>query len=119
MTKIKIANFLKSFSIAILLILSITFLIFALLSGAEQAGGGLKGIILNNPNTLPWIILLSVVILAQKKELVGGLLIVLLGLASIYFFKTLEKDHLFVFFLVSLPLLFLGGLLVISRILSK
>lgn len=118
MIKIKIANYLKSFSIATLLILSITFFVFALLSGSEQMGGGIKGIVLNSPNALPWLIFLAVVVLAQRKELIGGLIIILLGIVSIFFFQTLAQG-MAIFFLISFPPLLLGSLLVIAWLLSQ
>ena len=117
MNKNKIAKYLRYTARTILLILSSFWFVFALFSGAEEYGGGLKGVLMNSPNALPWLLLLLLVYIAWKKELIGGSLITLIGFLSIAFFKTYE--HLIVFMLVSLPLILLGGSLVVSYYLDK
>ena len=117
MNKNKLAKYLRYIARTILLIVSIFWFVFALLSGAEEYGGGLKGIIMNSPNALPWLLLFLLVRIAWKKELVGGLLISLMGFSTIVFFKTYE--HIEVFMLISLPLIVLGGFLIASHCLDK
>ena len=72
---------------------------------------------MNSPNALPWLLLFLLVRIAWKKELVGGLLISLMGFSTIVFFKTYE--HIEVFMLISLPLIVLGGFLIASHCLDK
>ena len=117
MNKNKLAKYLRSTARTILLIVSIFWFIFALLSGAEEYGGGLKGIIANSPNVLPWLLLFVLLRISWKKELIGGFLIVLMGLATINFFKTYQ--HIETFMLISLPLIILGGFLITSFYLDK
>ena len=99
------------------LICSGTQFIFALLSGAEGYGGGLKGVIMNSPNSLPWLLLFVFVYVAWKWELVGGSLVALIGFFTIFMFDAFEEP--FVFLAISLPLMLLGAFLIISWYLTK
>ncbi len=89
----------------IILILAILIFLFALFSGAED--GGIKGIIRNSPNALPWIILFVFVFILWKRELVGGILLSLFGIFTIFMFDVFE-DNIGVFFIISLLLLLTG-----------
>ena len=117
MSKTKIAKYLRCTARTILLVVSIFWFVFALLSGAEEYGGGLKGILINSPNVLPWLLLFLLVYISWKKELIGGSLITLMGFLTIAFFKTYR--YFIIFMLVSLPLIVLGGFLIISYYLDK
>ena len=117
MNKNKIAKYLRCTVRTILLVVSIFWFIFALFSGAEEYGGGLKGVLMNSPNALPWLLLFLLIYIAWKKELIGGSLITLMGFLTIFFFKTYE--HLLIFMLLSLPLILLGGSLIVSYYLDK
>lgn len=83
-------------------------MIFALISGSESYGGGIRGIIKNSPNMLPWLVLLIPVIIAWKSERIGGILVFLLGLVLVYFFNT--GPNLFVSTLIATSLIPLMGL---------
>jgi hypothetical protein len=83
-----------------LLILGILVFLFALVSGSEGFGGGIMGIIKNSPNALPWLALLLFVLVAWKWELIGGIIITLLGVAMFYFFNFVGLN----FFIISLGL---------------
>ena len=117
MDKNKLARYLRYTARTILLTVSSFWFIFALSSGAEEYGGGLKGVLMNSPNALPWLLLFLLIYVAWKKELIGGSLIVLAGFLTIFFFKTYK--YLIVFLLISLPLILLGGSLMISYYLDK
>ncbi|MBT3720812.1 hypothetical protein HN789_01390 [archaeon] len=93
------------------------FFVFALISGSEQLGGGIGGIILNSPNTIPWLFLGMFVYLAWKKEFIGGLFITIFGLITIIFFKTYQD--LIVFLIVSFPPLIAGVLFILSYFSKK
>jgi hypothetical protein len=86
--------------------ISLFWFTFALLSGSADYGGGLKGIIMNSPNALPWAGLLIFVYFTFKWELVGGILLSFMGLFTIFAFNAFK--HHFVFFIISLPLIILG-----------
>ncbi len=64
--QIKTANWLRNIARYTILIIGVLVLIFTLLSGAEEYGEGLHGIIKNSPNALPWVILLVIVFIAWK-----------------------------------------------------
>ena len=66
------------------MVLGILVFFFALLSGSEDYGGGISGIIKNSPNALPWLLFLVLIFIAWKWELVGGIIITLLGIAILY-----------------------------------
>jgi len=117
MKKKKIARYLRNTARTILIIFASFFFIFALLSGAETFGGGLKGILLNSPNAFPWALLFVLVYVAWKWELVGGSLITLMGLLTLFAFNAFEE--LFALFAISLPLIILGLMLITSWRLTK
>jgi len=112
-----LAKYLRYFARIVLLIISLFWFVFSLLSGAGDYGGGFKGILLNSPNTLPWLVLLTLVYISFRWELFGGILIVLMGLFTIFFFNA--SKHLFVLFVFSLPLMALGGILIFNWYLTK
>lgn len=91
--------------------------VFALLSGSGELGGGTAGILRNLPNTLPWALLFIIVYIAWKWEFIGGVLIILWGLFTFFFFHTYES--LITFFGISFPLLAAGALLIISSCLTR
>jgi len=115
--KTKLAKYLRNTARTILLIISIFFFVFALLSGAEEYGGGLMGVVKNSPNALPWLLLLILIYVAWKWELVGGVLVALMGVGTIFFFHSYRFP--IVFFAVSLPLIILGGFLIASWYLTR
>ncbi|MBD3247719.1 hypothetical protein GF382_00320 [Candidatus Falkowbacteria bacterium] len=108
----KIAKRLRSIARTVLFILALSALVFSLFSGIEEAGGGISGLINNGPNALPWLILFIFVFVAWKWELLGGFLIVAMGVFSIFFFDTFNRDSWPILFIVSLPLLLSGGFLI-------
>ena len=81
----KLNQNLRLFVKLILFFLSLMIFIFSLLSGAGDYGGGLKGILMNSPNSLPWLLLLGLNYLLFKKEILGASLIVALGYLFYFF----------------------------------
>ena len=75
------------------------------------------GIIYNSPNALPWLILLIFIFIAFKWEIIGGLLILSMGVFTVFFFST--SDNLFVLWVISIPLILMGALLVIVWYICK
>jgi hypothetical protein len=90
----------------LLLGLTLLIFVFALLSGAEEFGGGLQGIVQNSPNALPWLGLLVVNFVVFKWQKIGGVLLTIFGVGTIFFFNTWQ--HPVTFLLLSLPLLVMG-----------
>ena len=70
--RLKTANVLKTVSISVLVLIAVFWFVFALLSGAEEYGGGFMGVVKNSPNAIPWLILFGFIYGAYKKELIGG-----------------------------------------------
>lgn len=92
---------------AVLLIITTFWFGFALLSGAEQYGGGFSGILRNSPNTLPWLVLYLINIVAWKYERIGGALLIACALFMTFAFDVL-KGNWGVLWVAVVPLLILG-----------
>jgi len=104
MDKQKICMYLAYFAKSLLLVLAVGWLIFALLSGAENSG-----LFKNIPNALPWIVLLIFVCIAFRWQILGGILIIFFGIFTIIFFSAIQ--FIWILFLISLPLMILGAIL--------
>ena len=63
---IRFAKYLRYTARIILLIISSFWFVFALFSGSEMYGVGLKGVLMNSPNALPWLLLLVFNYIAYK-----------------------------------------------------
>lgn len=82
------ANLLRRIARYGLLITSVLVCLFAILSGSEAYGDGIQALLKNSMNSVPWLILTACLALAWKKELIGGLLITVLGISLVIFFNT-------------------------------
>lgn len=112
--KIQIANILRNIARYSLLTISILVFIFALLSGSEDYGGGISGIIQNSPNALPWLLLLVLTFIAWKWELIGGIIITVIGLYMVYFFNFEGQNFFVITFIITLLIVILGLLFILS-----
>ena len=115
--KIQIAKRICYFTRLTLLVFTIFWMLFALLSGAERIGGGVRGVIYNAPNALPWFILLIFVLLTFKWEFIGGIAIILVGFLTLFFFNA-PKNH-FILWMISIPIIIFGIIFLISWHLSR
>ncbi len=106
--KIQTANILRNIARYSLLCLSVLVFIFALLSGSEDYGGGLSGIIQNSPNALPWLLLLALTFIAWKWELIGGIIITVIGLYMVYFFNFEGQNFFAITFIITSVIVILG-----------
>jgi hypothetical protein len=111
----RVTLFCRNFTRWFLLIFSVLLFIFALLSGMDSFGGGLRGIISNTPNAIPWLILLVLNWVVWKSEVVGSILLVLFAIAAGFFFDGFG-DNLFVLFVITIPLFILAILLLMYHI---
>ena len=93
--------------------------IFALLSGSGDYGGGLKGILYNSPNALPWLVLLILLFVAWKWELIGGILITLVGLVALYFFNFTGPNFFWFTFFLCLGIILFGSFFIVSWYLDR
>lgn len=106
------AKWLRYIARTLLLLFIILIFTFALLSGAEQYGGGLYGILMNSPNALPWLVLLIFYLVAWKWELLGGIIITLLGLYAIGQFDLHESFLAFI--IIGLPIILTGVFFIVA-----
>lgn len=102
-----------------LLVFGVLIFIFALFSGAEEYGNGVKGVLKNSPNAIPWLILLVFVYVSWKWELVGGIIITLLGVVALGFFVIFSSNFMIPTLIISLIPIILGSFLIISWYLSR
>lgn len=103
----------------ILSVFGILTFIFALLSGSENYGGGITGIIKNSPNALPYLALLILVYAGWRWPLIGGICITLLGFGLLYLFGIFGDTQNIVPLIVGLVPVFFGGMLILSWGLNK
>lgn len=113
----RLAKFIRYTARTVLVVVSLFWFVFALLSGAERYGGGLWGIIRNSPNALPWLVLFVIVYIAFRWEMMGGIFIIGVGAFTILHFDTLES--LPAFLTISLPLVITGGGLMLSSYITQ
>jgi len=113
------AFYLRNIARYFLLIVGILVFVFALLSGSEEYGGGVTGIIKNSPNALPWLGLLVFLFIAWKWELIGGILITALGIFLMLFFNVLGGGFQWPAFIVSIVPVVFGLMFVLSWFLHK
>ena len=117
--QIKTANWFRNIARYSILSIGMLVFIFALLSGAEEYGGGLHGIIKNSPNVLPWVVLLVIVLIAWKWELVGGILIILLGIFAYWFISFRGNSFNVAPFIIFLLIILMGEFFLISWYLRR
>lgn len=117
--KLQIATILRTIARYTLLLFGILTFAFSLLSGSEKYGGGLKGILQNSPNAIPWALLLLLVYIAWKWERLGGILITGLGLFLVYFFNVQGSHFFWSVFLMTLSIALCGVCFMISSYLRK
>lgn len=108
---IKILRYVARYS---LLFIASLLLAFSLLSGSIDYGGGVEGVLRNSPNALPWLILILLVFIAWKKELLGGILIVIAGLWLVYFFNFRGPNFWWFTLILTALIPILGSLFILS-----
>jgi hypothetical protein len=101
MEKQKIKFYLTRVCKVLLLAMAICLIAFSLMSGAENSG-----FLKNIPNSFPWILLLIFAGIAFWKQILGGILIILFGIFTIFFFSAFQ--FIWILFVISLPLMVIG-----------
>jgi len=119
MSKERVANIFRNIARYFLLVVAILVFIFALLSGSEQYGGGITGILKNSSNAIPWLLLLILVFIGWKWELIGGIGITSLGIVMFYFFNFGTTNFFLVTFILTLIIIILGSFFLLSWYLRK
>ncbi len=101
-------------AILLLMVWSITLFLVALLSGAEAADQTILGLVNNVPNAAPWIIPIVLIYVTWKRQMLGGSLFLLFGIATIFFFNTYQSVGSLA--VISIPSILLGALLMTQNI---
>ena len=96
-------------AILLLMIWSVALFLFALLSGAEAAEGTVSRIVANAPNAFPWLIPFVLLYVTWKRQIIGGFLFLLFGLATIVFFDTYQAVTALM--IISIPAIVFGLIL--------
>lgn len=97
-------------------VLAIIFTAFLSIFALDVFGEGysfLETLVALFMHLVPTFILIILLVIAWKKELVGGILFLCVGAAFIFWFKTYED--IINFLLISFPILLVGALLVLSH----
>ncbi len=92
---------------AVMLFYTVLFILFSLFSGSEGYGGGVKGLLRNSPNMFPWLVLLLINFLSWGWEKTGGILLIIYGLFSAFFFGGFT-GNMFIVFAITVPLIVFG-----------
>ncbi len=111
---IRLTNILKHSSRIVLLILSVGVFVFALVSGSESMGGGVKGVLKNIPNTFPWALLILAVLSSYKWPKLGSLFSLFFSLVLMYFLNFSGGNFFLSTFVLCLLLVFLSFTLVLT-----
>lgn len=117
--QVKAANILRNIARYTMLTIGILLFVFALLSGSEEYGGGLMGIVKNSPNAAPWLGLLVFVFIAWKWELPGGILITALGLFVTWFMSIRGNNFNIIPFIFFLLIITMGVFFLVSWYLRR
>ena len=104
-------------AILLLMIWSVALFLFALMSGAEASDGTVIDMVVNAPNALPWLIPIVLIYVTWKRQIIGGLLFFLFGVATVLMFNT--HQSVVALLAISAPAIVLGALLITQIILYK
>ncbi|MBN2830406.1 MAG: hypothetical protein JXR56_08815 [Candidatus Cloacimonetes bacterium] len=103
----RVINIIAKIMQVIVFIYSLLWFAFALLSGSEAYGGGFHALVKNSPNAIPWLVLLLINVISWGWERTGGILYLIFGIFSFFFFRAWKFDGV-VFLLVTLPFMIIG-----------
>ncbi len=101
------------------LVVGISLFIFAFFSGYDEFGVGISGMINNIPNLLPWALLLVAIFIAWHWELLGGIIITLLGITLLYYFNLTKQIFFSISTILSLLVIILGAFFILSWYFEK
>lgn len=89
-----VANFFQSIARFTLLLIGMTMVSIAIFTGALNYGITIENILRNLPDAIPWFLLLFSLYIAWESELVGGIIILLLGLGGIFYMQASNHSTL-------------------------
>ncbi len=82
-----LANFFQSIARYGILIIGFSMVSIAIFTGAINYGITIDNILRNLPDAIPWFLLLVTLFLAWDFELIGGLVMLILGLGGIFYMQ--------------------------------
>ena len=97
-----------------LVIINSILLLFGFFSGARRGD-----FVSSAMNTLPWLIVGIFTVFAFIKPFVGGCCVTIAGIMSVIMFDFYVKGHMIGLFIVAMPLIIVGSLLMYSYFLSR
>lgn len=89
-----VANLFRSIARFTLLLLGMTMVSIAIFTGALNYGITIENILRNLPDAIPWFLLLFSLYIAWESELVGGIILLLLGLGGIFYMQASNHSTL-------------------------
>jgi hypothetical protein len=108
---LRLANFFQTTARFGILVLGFTMVSIAIFSGALRNGITIANILSHLPDALPWFLLLFTLMLAWEYELIGGLIILVLGLGGLYYFQAssigLISEVMLMWVIISFALMFI------------
>lgn len=75
-----------------LIITTVFWFFFALLSGAKEYGGGMDGLMQSLPHALPWLGFIVIIFIAWRWELIGGILLIAVSIFLAFHFNVFEGN---------------------------
>lgn len=84
---LSLANFFQSIARYGILIIGFSMVSIAIFTGAINYGITIDNILRNLPDAIPWFLLLVTLFLAWDFELIGGLVMLILGLGGIFYMQ--------------------------------
>jgi succinate dehydrogenase/fumarate reductase cytochrome b subunit len=85
---LSLANLFRSIARLGIIILGVSMISISIFTGALKYGITIANILRNLPEALPWFLLLFTLLLAWEYELIGGILLLLLGLGGIFYMQS-------------------------------
>ena len=101
-------------------ILSILFAVFISLFALDVFGEGYpfwEAILALVMHLIPTYIVIIATLIAWKREIIGGIMFITLGL--FYLFMTMGKVHFSAHLFIAAPLILIGGMFILHRLITK
>lgn len=89
-----LANFFQTIARFGVLLIGMTMVSIAIFTGALNYGITIDNILRNLPNSIPWFLLLFTLLIAWDFELIGGLILLLLGIGGIFYMQASNQANL-------------------------
>jgi len=115
---LSIANIFRSIARFGIIILGFTMISISIFTGALKYGITFDNILRNLPEALPWFLVLFTLLLAWEYEILGGIILFLLGIFGIYYFHATAHSTMVLIYMMWAVLTF-GAFFIISGLLHN